>query len=197
MYHHLRGKLVDCASDRAIIEVNGVGYTAIVGNRFHIKGPAIGSDIFLFTELIIKPDTHELYGFLTKSERELFLLLQTVSGIGPKSAMGLLAFFSPSDLAQAIATKNIQLISKSPGIGKKSAERLVLELQEKITPYLSQATGTTHERHQLVEDAVQALQALGMNRQNATQAVLKSVQNRPDVQDITLLLQLALAQPRV
>lgn len=196
MYHHLRGKLVDCVGDRAIVEVNGVGYLLAVGSNFHLKSPAIGSDILLFTELVIKADAHELYGFLTKNERELFLLLQTVSGIGPKSALGLISFFSPHDLAQAIASKNVQQLSKSPGIGKKSAERLVLELQEKVMPYLTHNDTPPHRR-QLVEEAVQALQALGMAKQQATQAVMKSVQNRPEVQDITLLLQLALAQPRV
>ena len=118
-------------AERLIVEVGGVGLTVLV-NTSTSTNVTMGSQIQLFTSLIVREDSLTLFGFLHERERSLFELLQTVSGIGPKVALAILGALSPEDLGRAIATEDIAAIERVPGIGRKGAQRLILELKGKL-----------------------------------------------------------------
>ncbi len=196
MYSYLKGTLVEVEGDKAVIEVNGVGFLVHVGAHFHLKAPQIQNQLFIYTHLVVREDSFNLFGFLTRSERDLFLDVQTVSGVGPKLALAITSHINVSDFAQAILGNDTNTLSKIPGIGKKSAERLVMELKDKVSKY-SFSTQSIPAKVQLIEEAIAALVALGLPKHQASQAVNKSIQARPDVSDVSLLLQLALSQKRI
>jgi Holliday junction DNA helicase RuvA len=125
------GRVRSLQTDRAVIEVGGVGLSVAITPATSAK-LSIGNDAQLFTALVVREDSLTLFGFLDDSSRSLFDLVQTVSGIGPKVAMSILAVMSPDDLASAVAQENVAAIERVPGIGKKGAQRLILELKGKI-----------------------------------------------------------------
>jgi len=127
----INGVVRSIHADRLIVEVGGVGLTALV-NSTTSNQVTMGSQIQLFTTLIVREDSLTLFGFLHDEERSLFELLQTVSGIGPKVALSILGALSPEDLGRAIAIEDIAAIERVPGIGRKGAQRLILELKGKL-----------------------------------------------------------------
>ncbi len=131
MIGYLRGTVTHIFSNQCYIDVHGVGYRVYISDatRAHLRD---GESSQLFTYLNVREDAMQLYGFLSEAEYELFILLISVSGIGPKVGMGILAGMAPEEIRTAIATENVAHLVKLPGIGKKSAERLVLELKDKI-----------------------------------------------------------------
>ncbi len=195
MYSYLKGTLTDIEDEKATIEASGVGYCLIVGTNFSSKAPALGTQLTIFTHLVTREDSMTLFGFLTKSERNLFLDVQTVSGIGPKLAITITSHLTPSQFAQAILRKDQISLSKIPGIGKKSAERLILELKDKVSSYSIEEADTGKPNQQiLVDEAILALVKLGLPKGQAVQAVNQSLKARPDIDNVSLLLQLALSQ---
>lgn len=127
----VNGMVRSIQAERLIVEVGGVGLTVLV-NTSTSTNVTMGSQIQLFTSLIVREDSLTLFGFLHERERSLFELLQTVSGIGPKVALAILGALSPEDLGRAIATEDIPAIERVPGIGRKGAQRLILELKGKL-----------------------------------------------------------------
>jgi Holliday junction DNA helicase RuvA len=132
MIASLFGRIRSLQSDRAIIEVGGVGLTVIITPTTSAR-LSVGNDAQLFTSLVVREDSLTLFGFFDEASRMAFDLVQTVSGIGPKVAMSILANMTPEDLGYAIAQENIAAIERVPGIGGKGAQRLILELKGKIT----------------------------------------------------------------
>ncbi len=132
MIASLFGRIKSLHSDRAIIDVGGVGLAVIITPTTSSK-LSVGNDAQLFTSLVVREDALTLYGFFDEESRIAFDLVQTVSGIGPKVAMSILANLSPEDLGFAIAQENVAIIERVPGIGRKGAQRLILELKGKIT----------------------------------------------------------------
>jgi Holliday junction DNA helicase RuvA len=132
MISSLFGRVRSLSSDRAVIEVGGVGLSVVITPVTSAR-LSLGSDIQLFTSLIVREDSLTLYGFFDDESRELFELVQTVSGIGPRVAMSILAVMSPDDLGSAVAQENIAAIERVPGIGRKGAQRMILELKGKIS----------------------------------------------------------------
>ena len=132
MIASLYGRIRSLHSDRAIIDVGGVGLAVIITPSTSAR-LSIGNDAQLFTSLVVREDALTLYGFFDEASRMAFDLVQTVTGIGPKVAMSILANMSPEDLGYAIAQENIAAIERVPGIGRKGAQRLILELKGKIT----------------------------------------------------------------
>ena len=130
----LTGTIRTLTSDKAVLDVSGVGYSLSIHQRTssHV---ALGAQVTLHTSLIVREDSMTLYGFASEEEREVFELLQTVSGIGPKVALAISGAMSPQELMTAIATEDIARIAKVPGIGRKGVQRLILELKGKITHY--------------------------------------------------------------
>ena len=180
--------------DRLVIEVNGVGYAVSI-TASTASQLSVGRDIQLFTSMVVREDSMTLYGFIEASEKELFELVQTVSGIGPKVALAISAAMNYEDLAIAITTKNESAIAAIPGIGKKSAQRMILELDGKMIPAHQVISSVAFSwRDQLIE----ALINLGFNRKQAESAVNDlGVNHQPaelSAMTASELLKLALSQ---
>ncbi len=129
MIAFLRGELVGSSATTAYIDVNGVGYAVLMAQRSLAQLPAIGEKVAVFTHLQVSDAGIALYGFASEEDRALFNQLITVNGVGPKMALAALSTYSPQELARAIATENVAAVSKIPGVGKKTASRIVLELK--------------------------------------------------------------------
>jgi len=176
MITFLRGKLVECLPTQITVEVAGVGYEALIPLSSFDKLPAVGSDVHLLTHLVVREDAHTLYGFVTAAERQLFrLLINTVSGIGPKIALSVLSGMSVVALRGAVAQGDVKALSQISGVGKKTAERIVVELKDKIGASgaweASSAQRAVNESDQRVNDAVLALVALGRKHAEAYETV--------------------------
>jgi holliday junction DNA helicase RuvA len=176
MITFLRGKLVDALPTQATVEVQGVGYEVLIPLSSFDKLPAPGSDVQLLTHLAIRDDAHVLYGFMTAAERELFrLLINTVSGIGPKIALNVLSGMNPVALRGAVANGDVKALSQISGVGRKTAERIVVELRDKIGAAgaweASSAQRALSASDQKINDAVLALIALGFKQVEAHDSV--------------------------
>ncbi|WP_196368402.1 Holliday junction branch migration protein RuvA [Neisseria meningitidis] len=181
MISRLTGKLVEKNPPQIVIDVNGVGYEADVSMQTFYNLPPVGESVQLFTQLIIREDAHLLFGFATAEERKTFRQLIKVGGIGAKTALGILSAMTADELAQAVAEEDVKRLSSAPGIGKKTAERMVLELRGKlvahtVTDGLFAAAPTADE----TEDIVSTLLALGYSEREAKAAV-KGVPEGTDV----------------
>jgi holliday junction DNA helicase RuvA len=133
MITFLRGKLVDALPTQVTIDVHGIGYDVLIPLSSFDKLPAAGQEVSLLTHLAIREDAHVLYGFMTTSEREMFrLLINNVSGIGPKLALNVLSGMNVTALRGAVANGDVKALSQISGVGKKTAERIVVELKDKI-----------------------------------------------------------------
>jgi len=176
MITFLHGKLVEALPTQVTVDVNGVGYEALIPLSSFDKLPIPGQPIKLLTQLVIREDAHTLYGFMTSEERDLFrLLINTVSGIGPKTALNVLSGISVTAFRGAVANGDLKSLSKISGVGKKTAERIVVELKDKIG--MAGAWEAASAKHglssdeQRINDAVLALVALGFKQIDAHDAV--------------------------
>ena len=175
MIAQLNGKLVFKSSTQAIIDCGGVGYSAFISVNTSEKLPEINNDVLLHTLLIPREDSLNLYGFIDKIEREAFKILISISGVGPKIALGILSSLSVADLQQYILQGNLHALTKLPGIGKKTAERLLLELKDKITKLGELDTSSIGIEHNLLkQEALSALLTLGYSRAIADKSIRKA-----------------------
>lgn len=179
MITFLRGKLIDALPTQATVEVNGVGYEVLIPLSSFDKLPAPGADVQILTHLAIREDAHVLYGFMSAAERDLFrLLIHTVSGIGPKIALNVLSGMNPVALRGAVANGDVKALSQISGVGKKTAERIVVELRDKMGAAgaweASSAQRALSAADQKVNDAVLALMALGFKQPEAHDAIRAS-----------------------
>lgn len=182
MISRLTGKLVEKNPPQIVIDVNGVGYEADVSMQTFCNLPPVGESVQLFTQLIIREDAHLLFGFATAEERKTFRQLIKVGGIGAKTALGILSAMTADELARAVAEENVKRLSSAPGIGKKTAERMVLELRGKlvahtVTDGLFAAAAPAADE---TEDIVSTLLALGYSEREA-KAAIKGVPKGTDV----------------
>jgi len=176
MITFLHGTLVEALPTQAIVEVNGVGYEALIPLSSYDKLPQPGHDVKLLTQLVVREDAHTLYGFMTPDERDLFrLLINTVSGIGPKIALNILSGMNAVAFRGAVANADVKALSQISGVGKKTAERIVVELRDKVGAAgaweASSARRTLSPADQKVNDAVLALMALGFKQVDAHDTV--------------------------
>jgi holliday junction DNA helicase RuvA len=176
MITFLHGKLVEALPTQVTVDVNGVGYEALIPLSSFDKLPQPGQPLKLLTQLVIREDAHTLYGFMTSEERDLFrLLVHTVSGIGPKTALNVLSGISVTAFRGAVAGGDLKALSKISGVGKKTAERIVVELKDKIG--MAGAWEAASAKHglssdeQRINDAVLALVALGFKQIDAHDSV--------------------------
>lgn len=180
MFAYIKGTLEYKDNDYLVIEVNGVGYKIFTSLATIETSGKIGDEIKLYTYLHVREDVMCIYGFITRDELNMFELLITVSGVGPKAALSLLSSISPSRFALAIVTDDIQTLTKAQGIGKKTAQRMILELKDKIKKeQLSQSKGPNIDEIDLqnnssrLSEAVSALMVLGYSGVEASRAVSK------------------------
>ncbi len=181
MFYYISGELVHVAENTAVIDAGGIGYKLTVSATTLGELPQISNNcpvVKLFTYMAVKEDAVELYGFHNTEELDLFKLLISISGVGPKAAMSILSILSPSALADAVATQNVKMISRAPGVGLKTAQRIVLELSGKLTvPEAAGAAvgkaGKTNFRAPSISEAQDALMVLGYSRTEAHDAIHK------------------------
>lgn len=171
MIGRIAGILLEKAPPYVLVDANGVGYEIEVPMSTFYQLPATGERVALLTHLAVREDAHLLYGFGSERERATFRLLLKVNGIGAKSALGILSNMSADDLAQAVALQEAALLVKIPGIGKKTAERLLLELKDKMSLSASSPALLAGQPKTVGGDVLNALLALGYNEREALAAV--------------------------
>jgi len=176
MITFLHGKLIDALPTQVVVAVNGIGYEVLIPLSSYDKLPQPGQELKLLTHLVVREDAHMLYGFMTSAERELFrLLINTVSGIGPKIALNVLSGISVTAFRGAVANQDIKVLSQISGVGKKTAERIVVELKDRIGAVGAwealSAQRALSPDDQKINDAVLALMALGFKQMEAHDSV--------------------------
>ena len=173
MIGRLSGQLAGKAPPQVLVDVGGVGYEVDVPMSTFFNLPALGERVSLLTHFVVREDAQVLFGFLTAPERDAFRLLVKISGVGPRTALSVLSGLSVAELAQAVSLQDSGRLVKVPGIGKKTAERLLLELKGKLGPDLA-LPASAAAATETGNDIVQALVALGYNEREA-QAALKAL----------------------
>lgn len=193
MFSYIRGELAEINPDHIVIDVGGIGYMVCISGQAMNDLPAVGAVVKVHTFLYIREDLVMLYGFLDKGEMEMFKLLISVSGIGPKGAIGILSALSVDDLRFAVLSGDSKSIAKAPGIGAKTASRVCLELKDKISladafeqkfEHVEKGAGNKAE-NSVKNDAVLALTALGYSSAESLKAVsCVEITEGMDVEDI-------------
>ena len=185
MYAYIKGTLEEITEDSVIVETGGIGYNIKVSGTTVDLLPGIGSEVKIYTYTLVREDAFSLYGFLTRDDLEIFKKLITVSGIGPKGGLAILSVMSADALRFAVMAGDAKAIAKAPGIGAKTAERVILDLRDKISledtlrgigspaDAAGQAAGAGNSDNLMKREAIEALVALGYSASDATAAVKK------------------------
>lgn len=169
MIGKISGKLIERHPPQLLVDVHGVGYEIDVPMSTFYQLPANGSEVTLYTHLIVREDAHQLYGFASEQERHVFRQLLKISGVGARTALSVLSGMSVSDLYEAVSAQDSGRLIRVPGIGKKTAERLLLELKDKLDVMIVSATATAAAG--ATSDILNALLALGYNDKEAQWAI--------------------------
>jgi len=169
MIGRIHGKLVEKHPPQIVVDVGGVGYEVDVPMSTFYNLPATGAEISLYTHLAVREDAHQLFGFATEAERQAFRQLLKISGVGARTALSVLSGLSVTDLREAVVNQDSGRLTKVPGIGKKTAERLLLELRDKLDTALVASTAAKSDGQ--TADVTNALIALGYNEKEAAWAV--------------------------
>lgn len=191
MFEYLAGTLTHSTPDKAIIDVHGVGYGICICLSTFERLPPAGQACKLFISFVVREDSQRLYGFFTQSERDFFETLNEISGIGPRTSLALLGHLSLEDLLVAVAHADVKALIKVPGIGKKMAERLILELKDKRQKLESKNTDLP-KVGTVVGDAISALIHLGYPASEAQKAVRKAADRQEGELPLADLISLAL-----
>lgn len=194
MIASVRGPVLSIGLDHAVIEVNGIGM-AVYATPATLAGLRRGEEAPLWTSLVVREDSLTLYGFADAEARDLFGLLQTASGVGPRLALAALAVLDPDQLCHAISDGNVTVLTQVPGIGKKSAERLVLELRDKVGALSANEPAPSGEADQgrLRSEVSDALVGLGFSAKQAEQSVEAVLATDGSDEDTSAVLRKALA----
>jgi Holliday junction DNA helicase RuvA len=188
VYTYLKGILKQATPLHAILDVQGVGYLLSIPLSTYAKLPAAGNTLLLFVSFVVREDAHRFFGFLGEKERDLFETFIALSGIGPKTALALIGHIELCDLQAAIAQGNSAYLCKIPGIGKKTAERLIVEMKDKMGKIEKESVS----QHKGVSDAISALIHLGYNAAHAQKAVQAVLKNSPQETELGRLITSAL-----
>ena len=193
MYAYFKGELEGITEEGVIVEVNGIGYNIRIPKENIPKLPPLHYKVQIFTYTSVREDAFQLYGFLSSADLDLFKKLITVNGIGPKVAQGLLAVMEADSLKFAIMAGDAKMIAKAPGIGAKTAERIILDLRDKVSIDIEElanedkTAGTTDKQGDFVKnEAVEALVALGYSQFEAAKAVSKVERKENDTVETVL-----------
>lgn len=200
MIAYLSGKLAEKKPTEAIIDVQGVGYFVLIPTSTYEKLPATGESAKLFTYQHVREDTLQLYGFTSRSEKNVFETMLGVSGIGPKLALAALSAMRPHELRDRIVEGDVGFLTRIPGVGKKVAERMVVELKDRMAKVegleggLATSGGATDARNLARADALAALEALGLSRAAAERNLRKVLRDNAGIQSAEELIRLALRE---
>lgn len=180
MISYIRGELAAMEENKIIVDVGGVGYGIYMSGQAMGMLPQTGNEVKIHTYMNVKEDAMQLYGFLTRDDLEVFKLVIGVNGIGPKGGLSILSRLTPDDLRFAVMSKDVKAISSAPGIGKKTAEKLILELKDKLSiedvlnhQVEGEGPSAVSAGQGIISDAVQALTALGYGSTEALRAAKK------------------------
>ncbi len=186
MYAYIKGTLEEIAEDNIVVEAGGIGYNVKVSTTTADLLPPLGNEVKIYTYTLVREDTFSLYGFMTRDDLEIFRKLITVNGIGPKGGLAILSVMSADALRFAIMAGDAKAIAKAPGVGSKTAERVILDLRDKISledtlrglgepaPSVNGALSSGGSQDNLMKkEAIEALVALGYSASDATTAVKK------------------------
>lgn len=194
MIQFIRGELISVEEDRVIVDVNGIGYGIFMSVQAMSRLPQVGNEVKIYTYLNVKEDAMQLFGFLTRDDLKVFKLLIGVNGIGPKGGQAILSVLSPDDLRFAVFSNDVKAIQAAPGIGKKTAEKLILELRDKLsiedmldhtTPKEERTDASSAHASGIQSEAVQALTALGYGSTESLKAVKQiEIDENTDVETV-------------
>ena len=190
MITHVKGRLVEKTPTSVVIESNGIGYLINISLNTFSQIPD-NENLKLYTHLQIKEDSHTLYGFYTIKEREIFRLLISVNGIGSNIARTMLSSISPDQIIDAISRENVSLIQSVKGIGSKTAQRVIIDLRDKILKVYDLDEGITSSNNTNKEEALSALEVLGFNRKQSEKAISVILKDSPN-ETVELLIKKAL-----
>ena len=185
MITQIKGRLIEKSPTQLVIDCNGIGYSVNI-SLYTFSKLSEDENIKVFTHLIIKEDSHSLFGFLTKGERELFQLLISVSGVGASTARVMLSSLSPSEIVSAIANEKVSIVQSIKGIGSKTAQRIILELKDKILG-IENNENDFELIPQEIEEAISALEVLGYSRKQTTKLVSKIKSDEPEISTEALI----------
>ena len=198
MIGRLKGILLEKKAPDLLLDVNGVGYELLAPMSTFYQLPPVGQGVVLHTHLVVREDAHQLFAFLQVQERALFRALIRVTGIGPKVALAILSGVPADEFVRLVQTDDVNALTKIPGIGKKTAERLVLDMRDRLAawqaapaqgmPVLQKTAGS----HQLSEDAETALISLGYKPQDAAKMVIRVLKDKPGIERSEEIIRLAL-----
>lgn len=195
MISYIKGELTEVFEDTIVLEANGIGYNIRVPASIFSCIPSIGEEIKVYTYLYVREDAMNLFGFLSRDDLKVFKLLLNVNGIGPKGALGILSTITPDDLRFAVLSDDVKLISSAPGIGAKTAQKLIIELKDKLKldEVFEQAlsknqdkTSDTNRAMMARNEAIEALVALGYGNSEAMKAV-KMIDNIEEMDSEAIL----------
>ena len=178
MIGHLKGKIISNSPPEVLLEVQGIGYEVLCPMSTIYELDNLSDDVLLFTHLSIKEDAHTLFGFITKDEKNVFRELIRVNGVGPKVALAILSNLSVHSLVECISTEDADLLAKTPGIGKKTALKLIVELQDRLSKLdlvgsLANSIEIKQNSNPNSKQAIEALQSLGFKAKEANRMVSK------------------------
>ena len=180
MITHIKGRLSEKSPTNVVIETNGIGYWINISLTTFSQIPD-QENIKLFTHLQIKEDSHSLYGFYTQKEREIFRLLISVSGVGTSTARTMLSSLTPDQVIDAISSNNVSIVQSVKGIGSKTAQRLIIELRDKILKIYDIDEAFVDSNNTTREEALSALEVLGINKKSAERLVDKIIKDNLDI----------------
>jgi Holliday junction DNA helicase RuvA len=193
MISRIRGEVLEKVGTKVVLDVGGLGYEVTVAPNI-LTTLRLKEEVELFTHVVIREDAWTIYGFTSPQTRSLFLILQSVNGVGPKVAFSIVCVLTADELSSAISAGSAKILESVPGVGKKMAARIILELQEKVAP-----SGTTGEVEDWREQLRSALMGLGYSKKESDDAIdraIKDTKAKPTEIDISELLKLALTQSR-
>ena len=178
MIGHLKGKIISKSPPEVLLEVQGIGYEVLCPMSTIYELDNLSDDVLLFTHLSIKEDAHTLFGFITKDEKSVFRELIRVNGVGPKVALAILSNLSVHSLVECISTEDADLLAKTPGIGKKTALKLIVELQDRLSKLnlvgsIANSSEIKQNSNPNSKQAIEALQSLGFKAKEANRMVSK------------------------
>ena len=180
MITHIKGRLSEKSPTNVVIETNGIGYWINISLTTFSQIPD-QENIKLFTHLQIKEDSHSLYGFYTQKEREIFRLLISVSGVGTSTARTMLSSLTPDQVIDAISSNNVSIVQSVKGIGSKTAQRLIIELRDKVLKIYDIDEAFADSNNTTREEALSALEVLGINKKSAERLVDKIIKDNLDI----------------
>ena len=180
MITHIQGKMVEKNPDHVVVECNGLGYHVNISLQTFSNIPD-QENLKLYTHLVIREDAHILYGFYSKTEREIFKMLISVSGVGPSIAMTMLSSMDTEEIQQAIGSEDIPKIQSVKGIGQKTAQRVIVDLKDKILKTYEISEDLPSSNNTIKIEALSALEVLGFSRKKIEKVIQVILQNSPDI----------------